>query len=539
MKNLLTKKYTLSLVFILFISLSALAQSNTIGLLKNEANLVEAYTLYSPEQSKSAYLINNCGEKINEWTFTERPGLTLYLLENGNILRAGKDSLEIRDWDNNLVWSYAMSLNGFDQHHDIEPLPNGNILCLLYDYYSKDTIVSLGRDSAITLDNFKLDKIIELQPFGTNNANLVWEWRFIDHFIQDSDPLKPNFGNVSQNPQLLNINVDVDELIDYTHCNGIDYNEDLDQILISARHTSEIYIIDHSTTTLEAAGHSGGNSGLGGDFLWRWGNPKMYDQAGEQKLFFQHDPKWIANGNMDEGKISVFNNGGDGSNAYSSIHIIAPSVNGYLYNKTGNEFLPSNYFWSWNGSFFGRTVLESKKSSCQFLKNGNALICETTLGQISEIDRAGNHLWSYKNPVANNLIYNQNDSNTITNNSMFRAEKYPINFVGFIDKDISSKGIIENENSLTDSCNIILSVGELAENFNVQIKNPIENGVINFFEFQEFSKIKLINLQGQVVFEKENFVGSHLYINQNITPAIYFLMLEQKGEKAFLKVQVL
>ena len=53
----------------------------------------------------------------------------------------------------------------------------------------------------------------------------------------------------------------------------------LDQIVLSNHNLSEIWIIDHSTTTLEAASHSGGNSGKGGDLLYRWGNPQAYDQG--------------------------------------------------------------------------------------------------------------------------------------------------------------------------------------------------------------------------------------------------------------------
>ena len=58
--------------------------------------------------------------------------------------------------------------------------------------------------------------------------------------------------------------------------NSVAYHPELDQIVLSVLGFSEIWIIDHGTTTAEAAGHTGGRSGKGGDLLYRWGNPRAY-----------------------------------------------------------------------------------------------------------------------------------------------------------------------------------------------------------------------------------------------------------------------
>ena len=111
-------KYTFLLLFSFSTTLS-FGQTQTIGIQKASSLTSEGYTLFTPSSNTSVYLINNCGEKINEWTFSEKAALTCYLLENGNLLRAGKDSLEIRDWNNVVVWSYPTTANGITQHHDI------------------------------------------------------------------------------------------------------------------------------------------------------------------------------------------------------------------------------------------------------------------------------------------------------------------------------------------------------------------------------------------------------------------------------------
>jgi hypothetical protein len=499
----------------------------TVGLLFNDLNVSEGYTLFTPQRNNEVFLMDNCGQKIHQWTFTETPGATCYLLPNSNLLRAGKDNLEIRDWSNNIIWSYPTTSNGIAQHHDIEPLPNGNILCIVSDVYTLANITAEGRNPAITDTTFKVDKIIELQPIGINNANIVWEWKFIDHFIQDFDATKQNYGIVQNHPELLDINFVNNQIFDYTHLNAIDYNPNLDQIIISARHLSEVYIIDHSTTTLQAASNTGGNSNKGGDFLWRWGNSQVYKQGTtvNQKLFLQHDCKWVETGYLDAGKISVFNNDGDGSGTFSSIHIISPEILNGIYTKTNSIFNPQNFEFSWNGSILGTIVNEGKQSGVQSLTNGNLLICETSSGRISEITKTGTHLWSYKNPTgpiinSNYTIYTQNSSISSNINGIFRAEKYPLTYAGFNNLILNSNGIIENLNTVSNTCITLNS--DVFFKDEVSVINPIKSTLL-FNKKIENYKVTIYDSMGRIVFDQKSFTGD--IININLSSSIYFMHL--------------
>ena len=159
--------------------------------------------------------------------------------------------IEKFDWDGNLLWQYFYSDSLQSLHHDIEVMPNGNILAIAFELKSKEESIAAGRDSLMIIeDKLWPEKVIELQPFGLNGAILKWEWHMWDHLIQDFDNSKENFGVVEAHPELFNLNYTIDSIADWAHANSIAYNADLDQIALSLNSFNELVIIDHSTTTV-------------------------------------------------------------------------------------------------------------------------------------------------------------------------------------------------------------------------------------------------------------------------------------------------
>ncbi|MEO8516138.1 MAG: aryl-sulfate sulfotransferase [Flavobacterium sp.] len=533
-------KKTLLFIPLFFLFISTKAQT-TVGLLYHDTNVSDGYVLFSPTINNSVFLIDPCGEMVNQWTFNETPGATCYLLNNGNLLRAGKDNLEIRDWNNNVVWTYPTAANGIQQHHDITPLPNGNILCIVADPYSAAIMTANGKNPALTPGNTKLEKIVEIHPIGTNSASIVWEWKFFNHLIQDFDASKLNYGVVANHPELLDPNYSNGNPMDYIHFNGIDYNANLDQILISARHLSEIYIIDHSTTTAQAASHTGGTSNKGGDFLWRWGNPQVYRHGAEsdRKLFMQHNPMWVENGYLDAGKISVFNNGAVGSaQPASAAVLLTPEIISGNYTMTGLVFNPLSLDWSWGGDILGVTLDQERQSGVQAQPNGNIIISESITGRVSEMNKSGTLLWSYKNPTGTinagiTTYYNQFSSPGT--NSFFKAEKYPPSFPGFVGHPMTPNWILEDVNSLSANC-MTLATPQFSYLDTVEVQNPAKNNSIQFNSVVTFDKLSLYDLNGRLIFQQENFSDDH--ININLNQSVYLLKLEKEKNSKTIKLLV-
>ncbi len=460
------KRYLQPLFFLLLTTISnySLAQQ-TVGLFTNGQAAYNGYTLFAPMSSNNTYLINNCGEMVHSWESFFRPGLAVYLLENGDLLRTNRTNnstfgaggsggrIEMLNWDSNVVWNYTISSTTECQHHDVEYLPNGNILAIVWDSYTAAEAAQAGR--AVSPSTLWADKIVEIQPDLVNGGGtIVWEWKAWDHLVQEYDGSKDNYGVVAGNPQLIHINYSSNlNNEDWLHINGVDYNADLDQIVLSVHALNEIWIIDHSTTTAEAAGHTGGMYGKGGDLLYRWGNPIVYQQGTQanQRLFKQHDAKWIPEGYPDAGKISVFNNQA-GANV-SAVNIIDPPIdlNGN-YTYTGGAFMPTGFHWTYyapNPSDFYATNI----SGAHRLPNGNTLICEGPSGRFFEVDMDGTTVWEYVNPVSGTEIFNQGTSPD--NTRTFRAERYAADYAGLAGRDLTPQGYIESGS--TFDCEIFIA----------------------------------------------------------------------------------
>lgn len=437
-----------------------------MGTILNTGAAAPGYTLFAPLGSTTTYLIDLDGRIVNTWESAYRPGDAVYLLENGDLLRTGNVGgqpgtfgvaggsggiIERYDWEGNLLWKHEHVNAHIRQHHDAIELPNGNVLLIAWELIDSNVAVQFGRDpSLIPPAGLWSDYLMEIKPIGDFNVEVVWEWHAVDHLVQDFDDSKPFYGVVADHPEKISANYLHGRLnSDWFHVNGIDYNEELDQIVLSVPTFNEIWVIDHSTTSQQAEGSSGGNSGKGGDLLYRWGNPEAYNagRPADQKLFFQHNPTWIPEGYPGAGNILIYNNGQNRPDGdYSSVVEIAPPVNeqGAYTLVAGSAYGPAQAVWEYTApnpeDFYSQNI-----SGAGRLQNGNTLICEGASGHFFEVTSSGEVVWEYINPVTMRGVLEQGQvpGTGQNGNTVFRAERYALTYSGFAGRDLTPGDFIE------------------------------------------------------------------------------------------------
>ena len=367
-----------------------------------EANLINKNLVLVIENGKDiAYLVNKEGQKLFTWNLQDNLGNDFELLENGKALGAFKvtepsfsfggfsGSTKIINPDSTIDWEFTLANETYITHHDVELLPNGNILMMVWERIEATVAQEAGVNTSV--DIFP-EKLIEVDR---DSKEIVWEWRTWDHLVQDIDPNAPNFGIISEVPKRIDHNYNNPEELngDIMHANGIDYDPNKDIIYMSSNFYSEIWVIDHSTTLQESASSSGGTYGNGGDLLYRFGNPETYQNSiGERRFFFNHCPTLIKNGEPGTGNLLVYGNNGIDGLEQSTVYELEIPVDFKLLPNVNNE---PNVIWS----FTDENLFNERISGAVRLPNGNTLICEGDYGYW-EVTDSGQIAWKF-NPIGN------------------------------------------------------------------------------------------------------------------------------------------
>lgn len=437
-------------------SSAAIAQEQTLGVFVNEPGAQPGYTFIDCLRSPDLYLIDLEGRIVNQWESEFEAGNMLYLLDNGSLLRAADPGplndteivepgdgglIERFNWEGEKTWSFVYNDPQVRQHHDIEPMPNGNVLLIAWEHHTYEEAISMGRNPATMPgegEPLYPVQIAEVHRTGPESGEVVWSWHAWDHLVQDFDPDAENHGDPADHPNRIDLNHIWQPASDWLHCNSIDYNEELDQIVISVNRFNEIWIIDHGTSTKEAAGPAG-------DLLYRWGNPRTYGHGTveDQVLYGQHDAQWIPEGSPGAGSISIFNNGKDRPEGpFSTVELIEPPLleDGSYHRNEGEPYGPSEpelaFIYDPPEDFYSRYL-----SGAEVQPNGNILACAAGWGHLVEMTPEGEVVWEYISPsTADGRLAQGEVPNSgvfVSANQVFRGPRYPPDHPAFEGRDMS------------------------------------------------------------------------------------------------------
>ena len=403
------------------------------GVIKyNPDKCFQGYTLFAPVVNcTTTYLIDMNGDVVHTWNSKYPPGLYAVLLPNSNLLRAGTLAdrpisiggaggiIEELDWDSNVVWQYTMRSPDEIQHHCFDRMPNGNTLILGWERKTPAEFQAKGRKPGTwtqeievmgqPVRDFWVDFVREVDKNGTT----VWEWHVWDHIGTGLDQFDINYTL----PKAVGLGSDS---FDWMHFNSVEYLPKTDQLLLSSRNFSEIYIVDKQS----------------GKIVKRWGNPTASRQGtrpgwyddGSQLMFGNHHATMLHNGN-----VQVFDNGSERPQGNRS-RVIEVNL--------ATDKIVWEYSANSSNSFFSL-----RQGAAQRLPNGNVLVASPHQGHIFEVTPKGEVVWDFVNPImggqAKPVFSDREDcmphDHKSFTNMVHRAYRYAPDYPGIRGKDLSVK----------------------------------------------------------------------------------------------------
>ena len=154
-------------------------------------DVFEGYTLFTPGGgggggSATTYLKDNNLNNIQTWSHTNGPASMPYLISgeelgwentlliypyrvNNPTMESGGvgGGLHCLTWDGDIVWSHVISNSDYQHHHDVEPLPNGNVLMIAWEKKTDTEAYAAGRTTINNpLNQMWSEAIFEIQSDG-------------------------------------------------------------------------------------------------------------------------------------------------------------------------------------------------------------------------------------------------------------------------------------------------------------------------------------------------------------------------------------
>jgi hypothetical protein len=454
------------------------------------ARVAPGYLLFSSwprlEEYEYTYLVDTDGNVVNMWKTVppvyEGHGYilekTARLTETGSIIQGlsnaahryeGERVIQELDWDGNLVWEFSDPREGYRYHHNFKRIWNNHLndWTIIYTAQfpmTQEQAVAAGGDPSVEWDAAP-DGVVEVD----RNGNVVWEWWSLDHVVQDRNREWPNYGVLADTPGRFDLNWGDGISGDFTHQNALDYNQTFDQIVVNNDRMGELYVIDHGGTFVvgDFEASKAAAAGPGGDIIFRWGNPGLYDSGevptynadgnvtseGDRLLFHHHDTQWIKEGLPGAGNLLIFDNGSRRAGAYYSRLI---EVDPYAGAYPNAPYLPEmeaggpaeQVVWSFASrnpnSFFSHNI-----SGVQRLANGNTMGVAGRQGHVFQVTPDGDVVWEYIVPVMTGLpegatpdqVFRKTMSDT-DDNSIFTAHWIAPDHPGLVGKDLTPQGKI-------------------------------------------------------------------------------------------------
>jgi arylsulfate sulfotransferase len=246
--------------------------------------------------------LDAAGEIVWYCTLDVRPA-GLHRLANGNLFFNTADFRAIEmDMCGNIVRQFyagrrpqgpvgepgAIAIDAQSLHHQPHEMPNGNFLALtasartIENYYTSETDPNAPRKTQSVVG----DCIVEFTPEGT----IVWSWDAFDHLDvwRYGYRLMEVFWHTRGFPNHL----------DWTHGNGVSYDESDDSVIVSLRHQDAIIKIDRTTKEIR----------------WILGDHKGWKGKLAEKLLTPVSPlRWPYHGHnpraAQDGNVVMYDNG--------------------------------------------------------------------------------------------------------------------------------------------------------------------------------------------------------------------------------------